>query len=64
MRKPTDIFMGEEEHTLQCSQEMDKEENWVELLKNFSQKDEHEELDPTTVAEGDEHSKEWLKIFI
>jgi hypothetical protein len=35
------IDMGEGEHTLQHAQEMDKEEHSVELLKNFSQGDEH-----------------------
>ena len=32
----------EKEHTFQCAQEMEKEEHSVELLKNFSQGDEHE----------------------
>jgi hypothetical protein len=35
--------MEEEEHTLECAQVMDKEENFVELLKKFSEGDEHEE---------------------
>jgi hypothetical protein len=33
------------------------------ITQNFSQKDEHEELEPTTVAGGEEHSEEWLKFF-
>jgi hypothetical protein len=61
--QPADTSMEEEEHTLQCAQEMEKEERWVELLKNFSQKDEHEELEPTTVVGGEENSEEWLKFF-
>ena len=35
----------------------------MELLKNFIQKDEHEELEPTVVVGGDEHSEEFLKIL-
>jgi hypothetical protein len=42
---------------------METEECWVELLENFSQKDEHEELEPTAVAGGGEISEEWLKFF-
>jgi hypothetical protein len=43
---------------------MEKEENSVELFKNFSQGDEHEatvELGSTTG--GEENSEEWLKVF-
>jgi len=61
--QPTDTSMDKEERILQCPQDMLKEECWVELLKNFSQKDEHEELEPTTVAGGEEHSEEWIKFF-
>jgi hypothetical protein len=35
----------------------------VELLKNFSKRYEHEELEPIAVAGGEEHSEEWLKFF-
>jgi hypothetical protein len=58
------IGRKEKEHTFQCAQEMEKEEHLVELLKNFSQGDEHEatvELGSTTG--GEEHSEEWLKFF-
>jgi hypothetical protein len=48
--QPVETAMEEEEHTLECAQEMEKEEHSVELLKNFSEGDEHEatvELEPT-----------------
>ena len=32
-------------------------------LENLSQKDEHEELEPTIVAGGEENSEEWLEFF-
>jgi hypothetical protein len=50
------IGEGEKENTLQYSQEMEKEENFVELLKKFNQGYEHEptvKLESTT--EGDEN---------
>ena len=54
----------EKEHTLQCAQEMEKEENLVEFIKHFSQGDEHEAtIELGSTIEGDEHSDEWLKIF-
>ena len=44
----------EKEHTFQCAQEMEKEENSMELLKNFSQGAEQEitvECEPTAEEE-------------
>jgi hypothetical protein len=44
---------------------MDKEENLVELPKNFSRGDEHEaNVELGSIAEGEGHSKEWIKFFI
>jgi hypothetical protein len=58
------IGKEEKEHTFQCAQEMEKEEHSVELLKNFSQGDEHEAtIELGYTIEGDENSEEWLKIF-
>jgi hypothetical protein len=46
----------EKEHTFQCSQEMEKEEHLVELLKIFSQGDEHKEtVELGSTIEGEEH---------
>jgi hypothetical protein len=43
---------------------MEEEENLVELLKIFSQGDEHKEtVELGSTIEGYEHSKKWLKIF-
>jgi hypothetical protein len=50
------ISEGEKEHTFQCSQEMEKEENSVELLKIFSQGDEHKAtVELGSTIEGEEH---------
>ena len=35
----------------------------MELLKNFSKRYEHEELEPIAVAGGEENLEEWLKFF-
>jgi hypothetical protein len=37
------IVKEDKEHTFQCSQEIEKEEHLVELLKNFSQGYKHKE---------------------
>jgi hypothetical protein len=58
------IGKKEKEHTFQCAQEMEKEEHSVELLKNFSQGDEHEAtVELGSTIGGEEHSEEWLKFF-
>jgi hypothetical protein len=58
------IAIEEKEHTLQCAQGMEREEHSVELLKIFSQGNEHEAtIELVSIARGDEHSDEWLKNF-
>jgi hypothetical protein len=55
----------EKEHTFQCSQEMEIEEHLVELLKIFSQGDEHKAIvELGSTIEGEENSEEWLNFFI
>jgi hypothetical protein len=54
----------EKEHTFQCSQEMDIEEHSVELLKIFSQGDEHKAtVELGSTIEGEENLEEWLNFF-
>ena len=46
----------EKEHTFQCAQEMEKEKHLMELLKIFSQGDEHKEtVELGSTIEGEEH---------
>jgi hypothetical protein len=43
---------------------MEKEEHSMELLKIFSQGDEHKEtIELGSTARREEHSKEWIKLF-
>jgi hypothetical protein len=54
----------EKENTLQRSQEIEIEEHSVELLKIFSQGDEHKAtIELGSTIEGEEHSEEWFNFF-
>jgi hypothetical protein len=55
----------EKENTFQCTQEMEKEEHSMELLKIFNQGDEHKAtIELGSTAGGEEHLEEWLNFFI
>jgi hypothetical protein len=58
--------IGEEdkENTFQCAQGMEKEEHLVELLKIFSQGDEHKAtIELGSIVGGEENSEEWINFF-